>query len=101
MNGTVAANTVLIIRNFWGNGTIVEVNLNAPNLRAFWINNHDEADDEISTDCEINQGESIHVIANNRRNVILYNNSAEAHDYDISFYVAGLPLGAMSATSGF
>ncbi len=101
MVGNVDPNTVLIIRNLWDNGTIIEVNFNAPNLRAFWINVQDEAQHEISTNYEINQGETIHVISNNRRNVLLYNGGDEERHYEILFNVAGLPFGSASAKAGF
>lgn len=103
MHGQVNANTVLIIRNLWEDNAIIEISFNSPGLKAFWINERDEERNEVSTAFEISQGISYHVIADDRRNVLLYNNSNEVREYDITLVEIGAPLslGSVSATSGF
>lgn len=103
MRGLVNANSVVIIRNKFDDNTTVEVNNNSLNLRVFWANEQDIQNTTLSAGCEIRLGNTISVVSNGRRHIVVYNNSDQNLPYDVSIKAIGLPLpfGPVSATSGF
>ena len=103
-NQNVDANTVKIIRNNWPNDTIIVVNLRRQGLaRLFWANDNEVESKSVSVDCEISSGESVYVVAEERKNLVILNQNNTPQPVYVEIDVNPIPpsFRPISATSGF
>lgn len=100
----IAANTVMILRNNWSNGTIIVVDLRQLGLAHFyWATDNEVQQRNVSPEYEIQPGESVYVVADERKNIVILNKNDAAQHVCIEVDVNPVPpsFRPVSATSGF
>ena len=96
---TIDAQTVKIIRSNWDNDTIVVVNLKRKDdARLFWASDDEVSQKNVSQNCEIQLGESVYLVAEGRKNLVILNLTDNSQHVCIEVDVNPVPI---SATSGF
>ena len=100
----IAANTVMILRNNWSNGTIVVVDLRQLGQAHFyWATDNEVQQQSVSPEYTIQPGESVYVVADERKNIVILNQSNAVQHVCIEVDVNPVPpsFRPISATSGF
>ncbi len=100
----VNANTVKIIRSNWTNDTIIVTNLRLRGeARLFWANEDDIHNQTAPLGSEIQLGEIVYVVVEERKNLIILNQSGNPQHIIIDISVNPVPpsFRPISATSGF
>lgn len=102
--GVINSGTVKVIKNNWENDTIIVVNLKRRGAaRLFWANNTEVENQSVSTEMEIQPGESVYVVAEERNNLIILNQNELPQQILVEVSVNPVPpsFRPISATSGF